>query len=280
MSLSILVAAPALFAASVHSPTWSAPAALAIQPAPGNLSSFVPVLIEDAAAAEAVEPQAPRWTGSLSIGASVSSGNTNKRSANANADAQLRRENDRFSLDGYWNYADQKPEGGGDRVLAERKLGASAKYDYFLSERTFLYAATSGAYDKIASLNLRWTAGAGVGYQFYEREDLDWALEAGLAYVNEDFVGSEDDNDYVSARGASDVRWDITEGVTFAQKAEVFQSLENSDDFLARKDSRVRLALTEAMFAQLQYVLEYNNSPATDKKRMDHLVALTVGWSF
>ncbi len=280
MSVSLLLAVPALISAGLIPAPIEAPAPIAIAPAPAVSAAPMLTPVEDAADAVADESTAPRWTGSVSIGASVSSGNTNRRTANANADAQLRRENDRYTLDGYWNYADQKEESGGDRILSERKLGGSAKYDYFLTERLFLYAASSGAYDKIANLRLRWTAGAGAGYQLYEREDLAWALEAGLAYVNEDFVGTEDDNDYISARGASDVRWEIREGLSFFQKAEVFQSLEDGDDILARKDSRVRMALTQAMFAQLQYVLDYDNSPASGKKRMDHLVALTVGWKF
>jgi putative salt-induced outer membrane protein YdiY len=260
-----------------------------IAPIAASLLAISPPALPDAPPiAAAPAPSSPltqgdpenlgRWTGAVSIGASVSSGNTNKRTATATADAQLRRENDRWKFNAYWSYADQKVDGV--RQLSERKLGGTGQYDYFLTKRLFAYVSAGGQYDAIAELDLRTTIGTGLGYQLYEREDLKWALEGGIAWVDENYVDDTADNDFIAARAASDLAWTVREGVDFLQRVEVFPSLEDSDDVYGRADQRLRVALTKTMFAQLQYVLEYDNTPAPGKDRLDHLVALTLGLTF
>ena len=45
-------------------------------------------------------------------------------------------------------------------------------------------------------------------------------------------------------------------------------------------DTRLRSKLSESMFAQLQWILNYDNTPSPGQERMDHRFVLTVGWSF
>ena len=54
-----------------------------------------PVPVQEEPASEATDPE---WTGSVTVGGKYAFGNSETRSANATADAELRRENDRFSL--------------------------------------------------------------------------------------------------------------------------------------------------------------------------------------
>lgn len=255
------------------------PALLA--PAPTPTVPENPALVPATPLTDEIAPEdLGRWRGSVSIGASLSSGNTNKRTVTSTADAQRRNEDDRWKANAYWSYADQKAEDGGDWELTERKLGGALQYDRFLTERLFAYVAASGQYDAIAGLDLRTTVGAGLGYQVYEREDLAWAVEGGIAFVDENYEDDDADDEYVAARAASDLRWLVREGVEFLQKVEVFPSLEDGDDIHGRADQRLRVTLTKTLFAQLQYVVEYDNTPAEGKDRLDHLVALTLGWTF
>jgi hypothetical protein len=52
------------------------------------------------------------------------------------------------------------------------------------------------------------------------------------------------------------------------------------DDFYARIDTRARATLTESMFAQLQWILDYDNTPAPGLEKQDHRLIAAVGWSF
>ncbi len=66
----------------------------------------------------------------------------------------------------------------------------------------------------------------------------------------------------------------------FGQTAEVFPSLEDIEDISGKLDTRVRVSITDDMFAQLQWVMDYDNTPAEGAYRMDHRVILSLGWGF
>ena len=224
------------------------------------------------------------WKGAVNGGVISTDGNTNLTSLSAGADAQLRREKDRITLSAYWNYQRQKPVGNQDPV-SQRNAGANAQYDYFMNERTYLFGQASAQYDKQANLDLRYTVGGGVGHQFLEREDLKLSAEAGLAFFSEDFFtpppGTPSaDAEYLSARGAYDVDWQVNEDLQVLHSGVVFPSLEDSDDVYAMLDTRARVTLTESMFAQLQWVFNWDNTPAPGAGRRDNRYLLSVGWSF
>jgi len=223
-------------------------------------------------------PPASSWTGSLVAGAAYSDGNTDRRAANASGEAIRRGEHDRITLKGFWTYSEEKDDTG-DFNLTERRLGGSGQYDRFLSERFYLYGSASALRDDLARLDLRVAAGVGAGYQFLEREDLKLSAEAGLSYVVENYEASEDD-DYLSARVAVDVAWTPTERTSLLHTTEWLQSLEDEDDSLVTLDTRGRLTITGAMFTQLQWLLFYDNTPATGADRIDQQLLLQVGWSF
>ena len=60
----------------------------------------------------------------------------------------------------------------------------------------------------------------------------------------------------------------------------MFPSLEDSNDVYGRWDSKLSTSLTEAMFASLQYVMDYDNTPNTGAERIDNRVVFSLGWSF
>jgi len=233
-----------------------------------------PALLQDEAAA--AKP-APKWTGSVNLGLFDATGNTERTSASLSADAVLRREKDRTTLGAFWSYASE--ETAGASTITERRVGGRAKYDYFLSEKSYALANASAENDKKALLQLRYTAGAGCGRQLEEEEDLKVGVEVGLNYFNEDFEGAAQ-AEYVAARLAYNVEWVPRESWKISQTAEVFPSLEDSDDVNTKLDTRARYDLNEAWFAQFQWVWDWDNTPAAGLERSDHRLFLTLGYSF
>lgn len=227
-----------------------------------------------AALADADKPVMHKWTGAVNAGATIATGNTDSTNATAGADAEYRREKDRTTLKFQWNYSED------DDVVTQRRIYGSAKYDYFLNEKTYALAQTSGEYDSKANLDLRMTLGVGVGRQF--RDDEDWKLsgEAGLTYVDENFVGSSDDASYPAARLAYGVEYKAIEKWLLGQTGEIYPSLEDSEDVYAKLDTKARVSLTEKMFAQLEWIYSWDNTPATGADRVDNLYLFTLGWSF
>ncbi|MEZ5980429.1 MAG: DUF481 domain-containing protein [Planctomycetota bacterium] len=274
MSLLLTFAAPLFAIAAVEAaPNAAEPLAAPIYGAPLP-STRLAAIAQDAVA------EAPTWHGFLTLGATLTSGNTDIRTVAANAEAVLDRGEDRWTIRAYWNYGEEKDQATGDYNLTQRQAGASGKYDYFFSEKTYAYGTGSVQTDTIAGLDLRWTLGAGVGHLFLDEEDRTFSGEAGLSYVDESYVVSSDDASYLALRLAYDFFYQISETTSFRQITEVFPSLESSDDIYAKVDSSVSVQLTENMIGKLQHVMDYDNTPASGADRLDHRVILTVGWTF
>ena len=48
----------------------------------------------------------------------------------------------------------------------------------------------------------------------------------------------------------------------------------------ARLDTHGRVNLTDKMFAQLQWIMTWDNTPSTGSDRVDDLYLFSLGWSF
>jgi putative salt-induced outer membrane protein len=234
-----------------------------------SLNSFAEPALED------VKPEEyGKWHGSLAAGATFANGNTDRTTFNASAKAVNRREKDRRTGEFLWNYAEEEDS------ITERRVYALGKYDYFVNEKLYYLGQLTGESNDSADLDLRIITSAGAGYQFSNEERWKFAGEAGLSYIDEDYSGTADDDEFVAARLAYNADWKPDDKWAFGQKTEVFPSLEDSDDVTARVDTNAKLMLTEKMFAQLQWILTWDNTPPSGASGTDSLFLIMLGWSF
>ncbi len=230
-------------------------------------------------------PVYPAWKGAIAAGAIWTDGHSVTSSANVAYNAERRDEMDRWTLDAYWNWSQQGTSTGGgddenDSEVTQLNYGAGAKYDYFTSEKVYYYGNTSAKVDPIADLNVRFILGAGVGYQVRETEKFKWGVETGLSYVHENYVGDDDDAEFLAVRLGSNLFWQLAERTAFEQVAQAYPSLEGAEEFVAKIDNRVKTNLTEKWIAQLQYVLEFDDDTPGGVEETDHRVVFGLGWSF
>jgi len=234
-----------------------------------------------------VDPPAT-WTGSFTLGGSYSSGNTDRRTAAANFEAIRRSADDRITVDATWDYGEDKVDTatGKDWNLSQRRTGGGLKYDLFVGKRYYILGTTRVLNDYRADLDLRWTAGAGAGYQLFESKDFKLGVEAGLSYFYEDFrddptlATQTPSDDYLAARGAYRMDYNLTADTTLIHSTEAFPSTEDADNVYFRMDTRLQTKLWGDMIGQLGWTWDYDNTPAPGKERSDHLVNFSVGWKF
>lgn len=218
------------------------------------------------------------WSGSVALGGSYQSGNTEKRIVTAQADFERRTENTRLSGNGSVLYEEEKSSG--EWNLTDRVYRGRLQHDYFLDKKSYLFVFVAGERDALADLDLRLAIGSGYGYQWYETDEFKFSTELGVSYLREDLHNPSDTDEYVAARLRSNLVWQVTSDIKFLQDTMYFQSLEESDDINMLADSRLRMSLTETMFTQLQWIFEYDNTPAQAADRVDHTVLLSVGVTF
>ena len=221
------------------------------------------------------------WSGDVTAGAIITSGNTKTKNATVTGSTKWKRDKNAFSANVLWNFQ------GDQNGVIQRKLYGLAQYDRFLAEKTYAYGNTSADSDYGSNLDLRYTLGAGLGHEF--RNDETWSIdgEFGLSYVDESYKvdpfnppASDPDAAFIAARIAYGFTYNGSETWGFYHSGQVYPSLENADDIFARLDTGAKTNLTETMFAQIQWVFDYDNTPAPDTVRKSSLIALTLGWSF
>jgi putative salt-induced outer membrane protein YdiY len=229
----------------------------------------------------------PKWTGSLTLGGSVVTGNTERRSIAASFDAVRRSEDDRITVDALWNYAEDKrrddpatPANESGWTLSDRRAGAGLKYDHFIDKEWYWLVSSRVLGDTLADIELRFTAGAGLGYQVIETDTENLLFEAGLSYFSENYRSNTPTLDYMAARLSYKYSRDLSKTLKLVHGVEAYPSLERAQDVYFTMVTKLQAKVTETMIAQLSWEWDYDNTPAPGHDRSDNRVLLSVGWTF
>ncbi|MFT4513149.1 MAG: putative salt-induced outer membrane protein YdiY [Planctomycetota bacterium] len=231
----------------------------------------------------------PSWTGSLNFTGVNTTGNTETRQAGLAFDASLRSPTDRITVDAAWSYGENKDRtspsaSSSGYVLTQRRVGGGLKYDYYLSDKSYLLATTRVLGDTIANLELRYTVGSGLGYTLIDDGKDLFLFEVGLSYFNESYrvvaAPNPTSTDYLAARVAYRYEHPLSDATKLVHRAEAFPSLENKKDIYCQVTTELQTKLTQSMVATVTHVFDYDNTPAVGFKRGDHRVVLSVGWAF
>jgi putative salt-induced outer membrane protein YdiY len=221
-----------------------------------------------------------RWTGSLSANALITRGNSDTDSIGAAFAAVRRTEVDRFTLGAAYNYGRQKGPDTEERETTINNVLGTAKYDYFLTDKFYLFGALRTERDRIAELDLRFTPSAGVGYQWYETPTFNFFTEAGVAWVYEDFRNAGTD-DHFAARLAYHVDWKPHKAVMLFHNLEWLPSFEGPfSDYNLNLDAGLRATIIGSFFAEAKLELRYDSIPAPGTEKADLRYILGIGWAF
>ena len=220
------------------------------------------------------------WAGAVVAGALFNRGNTFSDDVNVAFDATKRREIDRWTFTGGYNFGRQRNPGTGDKSTSTDNWFATGKYDYFINDKLYVYGAVRYEHDRIAELDYRLIPGVGVGYFWIDRPDLKFDTEAGLVYLVEKYEDGQKDES-LSARLAYHLKKNLNgDKVALFHNLEYFPSLQEARDFLVVADAGVRTAITTQMFAEYKFEYRYDATPAEGQHKTDLRHIFGVGWKF
>jgi putative salt-induced outer membrane protein YdiY len=222
------------------------------------------------------KPRPPvRITTRVNVGIETERGNTDTDKFNLDGNFVARRDMDRFTVDAELTI--EKSNG----IDTSRNWKVFGDYSYFLSEKWFLYVRPLFENDEFADLNLRSTYGAGVGYQFFETEELNLLFSAGPGYVIEDFIVAEDDEFSVLQWGAAYDQYFFDRFFQLFHSQNGYISLEDGDNWLINTRQGVRFPLYKGLIASLQFNYDYHNVPSPDAtEKWDTKVLFLLGYQY
>jgi putative salt-induced outer membrane protein YdiY len=224
---------------------------------------------------ESVNPPAVavEWTGSVTAGANLQTGNTERTSASIGAEAVKQSEIDRASFKLLYNYAEE----GGE--MTARNIFGAIKYDYFFTEKFYGYLSVELLSDKFRDIKLRSVVGPGAGYQLWDEKTSSLLLELGAAYFSEDLYAGVDDS-WVTTRAAASFAWQLMENLKFTDSLVINNRLEDLGDFQLRNEAAITTGLGANWAMKLTNIAEYDSEPSPGFKSTDMFWILGLQYTF
>jgi len=225
------------------------------------------------------KPPLPRWKGDISGGLVYTRGNTWNESYNLSANAQKRTEKSRTTLKGDTAKKKERNSGSSDEVTTEDWLKTSAKYDCFVSKKMYLFGEGRYETDDQARLDSRIIYGGGSGYQWVESETLNFATEAGLSCIHENYEQNGTDKK-LSARAGYHFDVLLNKTFSFIHDLAYFPSTEAVSDYYLSSSAELRARLNANWFVNAKVLFDYDATPATGEGSTDVKYLLGAGVSF
>ncbi len=220
-----------------------------------------------------VNPYEYQWRGKSNVGLNATSGNSDTTRFHIDGEGTLENELNRYIAGVDFN------RGSDNDVTTVDNWTAYSSYDRFLSERLFWNNTLSFKRNTLQELDLRTSLGTGVGYQFFDEDDLRLSTTAGLSYVREEFE-VQPSEDFLALQLGLDYEHDWFDWLSFFHSLQTLNSLENVDDFVLRTRTGLRYPISDALFTSLQVNVDYDNTPSEGAKKEDIIYAFTLGYSW
>lgn len=219
-----------------------------------------------------VSGEGVQYLGRINLGYSASSGNSKIETLYADIEAIARTRNNRYTAAGKTRRSKDN-----DRESESNWL-AGLKWDHFLTRKWYSYANTNFESDQFKDVRLRSTVGGGTGYQFYETDSTNLALEGGLTYVDTDFIARVDER-YPAVRWA--LKFDhflFKSRSQFFHTHEAYVAIDESDNAFVRSQTGLRFPLIYQVTGTLQYNVDWEKNPAPGRVPTDTSVQFTLGY--
>lgn len=224
------------------------------------------------------------WSGKLNVGVNLQSGNTKQATYNASGELARRTPATQFLLSYLGNYSqiEGAPSANNHRV--------NLAYDIRLNRDWFLRPVQMEYYrDPLANIAHRGTAGVGIGYYIFDRDNLEWKVAAGPGYQRTHFetVAPGDSQNASTAAGMlqSEFDADITKRLTFIQTFAATAASEEAGLYSHHFVTTLEFEIKRYLDLNVSFVWDYLQNPQPEGNgvvpvRSDFRLILGVGVKF
>jgi len=211
-------------------------------------------------------------SGQLNIGASRTTGNTQTSTVHIDGEVVARKGPDRYTVGGLLNRATDR----GEETASNSKL--YAKYDRFFTKKWYGTINTTFEHDPFADIELRTTAGVGIGYQALASARTNLALESGVDYVETNHYQLPTES-YPAIRLA--LKFDsylIPDRLQVFQGTELYVARGQDEPSFARTQTGLRVPVWKKFVANLQYNVDWNSNPPPGFESIDRTLIFSLGY--
>lgn len=236
-----------------------------------RITTLVAALASTAAFADPPKEDG-QWRGALSSALALAAGNTKSTNFNIGADALKATKEDKLSLFLTSLYGSRDVAGKSEKTA--NLIRGGARYDWNLTDRTFVFGTLEAEKDQIQGLDSRLAGGAGFGYKMIKEPNLSWDLFGGVVQKQDRFTfGSRRiSKSSTELMLGEESNHKISEGTSFKQKLTLFPNLSNSGELRGQFDAGFVTALGKGIGLQVTLSNRYNSEAPIGTKKSDTLL--------
>jgi putative salt-induced outer membrane protein len=235
------------------------------------MALYVPIASSEEAASEedATEEQGP-WSGTVGLGYTAVSGNTETRS---------------FSFDTEINYDGLKWEhtftGRAINQSVDKNATAEAykamwESRYKFSKRAYAFGLVDYNKNRFSSFNQQVFEIIGVGRRFVDTEKHAFNGEIGIGAGQAELIDGTSRNEF-NGRISGDYTWSFSENGSFVQKLSVTSSSSNT---FTQSLTELRAGLIGALNLVLSYAVQHNSDVLPGTEKTDTFTTISLEYAF
>ena len=236
------------------------------------------MIADDIYASEILEEH-HEWTGTISVPAKVVDGN--KHSKELEAEVTLQRTSwkgtrlhEILDVEASYEYCDDKGE------VTDRDGDIKLKFRHYSDHSWYWLVSEKIEFDDIDELTFRSEALVGLGYIICYSEHFAFDIWMGIGHVDAFYDDGTEDERYYSLPWGWDFSWQIWRELVLSNSMEVLPSLEDLDVYVYTNTSALTYPFAKCWLWELEYEIEYNSTPAQDKKTSDKTLELKLVYTF
>lgn len=215
-----------------------------------------------------------KWSGDANVGLEFETGNSDSQNYNIDASTTAKWDKHRLGLGADYEFEEED----GIRVTDDRELAAF--YNYFFAEKWFWDNQLKLEQEKVDELDLRSTFTSGLGYQFYDRDDLALKVTFGPGYEHEDYA-NKDATDEFTANWTLDYEQGFNDDfVRIFHNHDLGSPADELSSFLFESESGVKIPLRNNIIATGEIEFDWNNDPANGEKEDDTTYSVKIGYEW
>lgn len=246
-------------------PTWPATAAPA-------LACLLGLCATPAVLAQLkIEPDG-RWRTTIGAGATQTSGNTDARSANVNAQTGVATDAYSIAFTGSALY------GRADGLVSTSRFTAGTNGTWELGERNFAFGNADWLRDRFANLSRRTTVSTGLGRHLVKDLVHDWDVFGGVAYSHDEYITATEVNGLVrndygrpEALIGTESHHRPSETTTLHQRLVILPAVDGSGSYRVIFEGGLSVAVTTRLAMTATLTWNRNSDPGAGLKRNDTL---------
>lgn len=233
-----------------------------------------PIVVEYSKITHFNEPPV-EWHGFVEVAGRATDGNTQTQGVVAQAEGVRATESDQFTLRAIYRYGAKSGE------LQDQNGYGLAKYQYYVYEGLYAYASAEFFHDHFKDLRLRSVLSAGAGWLIAKDALIlhDLSVEAGIAYVDNNFIDAPDEA-HAGARIAAHARIELILGLEAVDDIVFYPNFEHNSDWQMHNEAALATSLGRGWSFRVGVITDYDNRTPVGIERRDDIYFAGLAYRF